>query len=180
MGVLPVGDGLRKGGGVTASDVALEGTLDRLLLADADALDSKDMQRWLSNYADEPEASYYCRSAENTENDLELGFMFDDCRARLEDRVTYVNEIWAGTFQDYRTRHFVQRVSYERTSDDTVALRTNFSVFMTPEDTGITKILAAGQYLDTVRLTNDGSAKLLSRRAELDTSVLPRYLVYPV
>jgi len=165
---------------MTGTDSGLQDVLDRLLLADADALDSKDMQRWLSNYADEPQASYYCRSAENTENKLELGFMFDDCRARLEDRVTYVNEIWAGTFQDYRTRHFVQRVSYERNGDDTIALRTNFSVFMTPEDTGITKVLAAGQYLDTVRLAGGGGAKFLSRRAELDTSVLPRYLVYPV
>jgi hypothetical protein len=51
---------------------------------------------------------------------------------------------------------------------------------MTPQDTGVTQVLAAGQYLDTVRLSDNGSAKLLSRRAELDTSVLPRYLVYPI
>ncbi|WP_290897387.1 aromatic-ring-hydroxylating dioxygenase subunit beta [Hoeflea sp.] len=162
------------------ADTTLEAVLDRLLLADADALDSKDMQRWLSNYAEEEEASYYCRSAENTENGLELGFMFDDRRARLEDRVTYVNEIWAGTFQDYRTRHFVQRISHERIDARTVAVHSNFAVFMTPQDTGITKILATGRYDDTVRLSAGGGARILSRRAELDNSVLPRYLVYPV
>lgn len=162
------------------TDTTLEAALDALLLADASALDGKDMLGWLANYADEDAASYFCRSAENTENNLALGFMYDDCRARLEDRVTFVNEIWAGTFQDYRTRHFVQRVRYERLDASTIEMRSNFSVFMTPEDSGITQVLAAGQYLDTVRAGSDGELKLLSRRAELDTSVLPRYLVYPI
>lgn len=165
---------------MTSASSDLAASLDRLLLADADALDSKDMQRWLSNYSHEKEASYFCRSAENTEHGLELGFMFDDCRARLEDRVTFVDEIWAGTFQDYRTRHFVQRIDYQPTDKDTVRMRSNFCVFMTPEDEGVTKMLAAGQYLDEVRVLPDGTARLLSRRAELDTSVLPRYLVYPL
>lgn len=162
------------------SPTKLECALDRLLLADANALDSKDMTGWLTNYAEEEQASYYCRAAENTEHNLELGFMFDDCRARLEDRVTYVTEIWAGTFQDYRTRHFVQRVSHRQVDARTVEVVSNFSVFMTPMDVGVTQVLAAGRYLDTMRLSDDGGAKLLSRRAELDTSVLPRYLVYPI
>jgi 3-phenylpropionate/cinnamic acid dioxygenase small subunit len=165
---------------MTVSATDLDAMLDRLLLADASALDGKDMRGWLANYAEEDQASYYCRAVENTENNLELGFMFDDCRARLEDRVTYVNEIWAGTFQDYRTRHFVQRVSHRRVDANTAEVISNFSVFMTPQDTGVTQVLAAGQYLDTVRLSRDENAKLLSRRAELDTSVLPRYLVYPI
>ncbi|AKQ42953.1 aromatic-ring-hydroxylating dioxygenase, beta subunit [Aurantiacibacter atlanticus] len=162
------------------TDIELERILDNLLLADAEALDSKKMESWLSNYAEDETASYYCRSAENTEQGFELGFMFDDRRARLEDRVTYVNEIWAGTFQDYRTRHFVQRIRYEKIDEDNVDVSSNFSVFMTPEDTGVTKVLAAGEYIDTVRLDGNGGAKLLSRRAELDTSVLPRYLIYPL
>ncbi|WP_225010969.1 aromatic-ring-hydroxylating dioxygenase subunit beta [Novosphingobium percolationis] len=162
------------------TDTALEAALDALLLADASALDGKDMQGWLANYSEEDEASYICRSAENSENGLALGFMFDDCRSRLEDRVTFVNDIWVGTFQDYRTRHFVQRVKYWRVDAATISVRSNFSVFMTPTDSGITQVLAAGQYLDTVRLDKAGGLKLLSRRAELDTSVLPRYLVYPI
>ncbi|MDD2795278.1 aromatic-ring-hydroxylating dioxygenase subunit beta [Acidocella sp.] len=161
-------------------DTSLEAALDALLLADASALDGKDMQGWLGNYAEEDAASYFCRSVENTEHDLALGFMYDDCRARLEDRVTFVNDIWVGTFQDYRTRHFVRRMRYERTGASTVEMRSNFSVFMTAVDSGMTQVLAVGQYLDAVRVGRDGSLKLLSRRAELDTSVLPRYLVYPI
>ncbi len=165
---------------MTQTDISLEAALNALLLADARALDGKDMPGWLSNYAEEEAASYFCRSAENTENGLALGFMYDDCRARLEDRVTFVTDIWVGTFQDYRTRHFVQITSFERIDASTLAVTSNFSVFMTPTDTGITQILAAGQYLDTVRQGKNGELKLLSRRAELDTSVLPRYLVYPI
>lgn len=162
------------------TDTALEAALDALLLADSSALDGKDMEGWLANYSEEDEASYICRAAENSENGLALGFMYDDCRSRLEDRVTFVNDIWVGTFQDYRTRHFVQRVAYQRVDASTISMRSNFSVFMTPTDSGITQVLAVGQYLDTIRLDKAGALKLLSRRAELDTSVLPRYLVYPI
>lgn len=165
---------------MASDDITLEAALDSLLLADANALDGKDMRAWLGNYANEDGAAYFCRSAENTEHGFALGFMYDDCRARLEDRVTFVNDIWAGTFQDYRTRHFVQRARWERVDASTVQMQSNFSVFMTPEDSGVTQVLAAGQYLDTVRVEKDGELKLLSRRAELDTSVLPRYLVYPL
>ena len=165
---------------MTQTDISLEAALNALLLADARALDGKDMLGWLGNYAEEEAASYYCRSAENSEHGFALGFMYDDCRSRLEDRVTFVNDIWAGTFQDYRTRHFVQLTSFDRIDATTLGMRSNFSVFMTPKDTGITQVLAAGQYLDSVRQGKNGELKLLSRRAELDTSVLPRYLVYPI
>ncbi len=165
---------------MNGDDYALDRALDALLLADADALDSKDMARWLANYADEEAASYICLSRENADNNLQLGFMYDDCRARLKDRVTYITEIWAGTFQDYHTRHFVQRVATERNDAKTLTTRSNFTVFMTPEDTGITAVLAAGQYEDAIRQADDGQVFLLSRRALLDTSVLPRYLVYPI
>ncbi|HEV7342064.1 aromatic-ring-hydroxylating dioxygenase [Sphingopyxis sp. H038] len=154
--------------------------LDDLLVADADALDSKDMQRWLSNYVEEDDASYICLSRENEEQGLALGFMYDDCHARLLDRVTYITKIWAGTFQDYRTRHFVQRVAADRIDDNTWKARSNFSVFMTPEDSGVSEVLATGQYEDLVREGADGDLKLLSRRTLLDTTVLPRYLVYPI
>lgn len=165
---------------MTQREETLELALNALLLADADALDSKDMKRWLDNYSQDDDASYICRSAENTEHGLELGFMYDDCRARLEDRVTFVNDIWAGTFQDYRTRHFVQHLSHRRENSATISMRSNFSVFMTPEDSGVTQVLAAGQYLDVVQQSKTGELKFLSRRAELDTAVLPRYLVYPI
>lgn len=164
------------------NDLGLEqlAAIDELLIAYVDALDSKDMERWLDTFVEDEDASYICLSRENAEHDLALGFMYDDCRARLRDRVSFVTEIWAGTFQDYRTRHFVQRV-HARPIDGSgdVAVRSNFSLFMTPEETGVSELLATGTYEDVVRVDAQ-AARLRARRALLDTSVLPRYLVYPV
>jgi salicylate 5-hydroxylase small subunit len=153
--------------------------IDQILLDHIAALDGKDMKRWLGTFVEDDKAGYFCLSQENAEQGLALGFMYDDCHARLRDRVTFVTEIWAGTFQDYRTRHFVQRVETAEIGNGDVAVKSNFSVFMTPEDTGVSEILATGVYDDVIRLGN-GSARILTRRALLDTSVLPRYLVYPI
>lgn len=153
--------------------------VDTLLLRYIDALDGKDMNRWLDTFAEEDAASYICISHENLDRGLSIGFMYDDCRARLEDRVTFVTRIWAGTFQDYRTRHFVQRVAAEQIDATSLKIRSNFTVFMTPEDSGVSEVLSAGIYNDVIRIGN-GGPRILSRNAILDTSVLPRYLVYPI
>lgn len=144
-----------------------------------DALDSKDMPAWLACFAEQPEASYICTSLENFERNLPIALMLDDCRARLQDRVTYITEIWKGTFQDYRTRHFVQRLRADQQPDGVIALRSNVSVLYTPEDTGQSEVLATGTYLDRVRV-QDGHALFLAKTVVIDTRVLPRYLVYPL
>lgn len=153
--------------------------IDQILLEHITALDRKDMKRWLATFVEDDDAGYFCLSQENAEQGFALGFMYDDCHARLRDRVTFVTKIWAGTFQDYRTRHFVQRVETEEIGNGDVAVKSNFNVFMTPEDTGVSEVLATGVYDDVIRLGN-GQARILTRRALLDTSVLPRYLVYPL
>lgn len=160
-------------------DVKFLTEIDALQLRYIEALDGKDMSGWLDAFAEEDEASYICISDENVGRGLELGLMYDDNRCRLEDRATYITKIWAGTFQDYRTRHFVQRVNIERADDRSVRMRSNFSVFYTPENTGISEVLTTGIYQDVIRIGN-GAPRILSRKAILDTSVLPRYLVYPV
>ncbi len=153
--------------------------IDALQLRYADALDRKDMEAWLATFATVDEASYSCTTVENEGRGLPLGFMLDDSHARLRDRVTYVTKIWAGTFQDYRTRHFVQRVHAQAGAHDVVACRTNFSIFYTPEETGQSQLLVVGVYHDRIAVAG-GRALFLDKRALLDTTVLPRYLVYPV
>jgi 3-phenylpropionate/cinnamic acid dioxygenase small subunit len=143
------------------------------------ALDSKNMQDWLAAFAEVPEACYICTTQESVDRNLPLALILDDCYARLQDRVTYITKIWAGTFQDYRTRHFTQRVSAETQPGNTVRVRTNFTVIYTPEDTGSSEVLTAGVYEDVVMFA-DGGARFLSKKAVTDTSVLPRYLVYPL
>ena len=102
----------------------------------------------------------------------------DDCRDRLRDRVNYVTEVWAGTFEDYMTRHFAQRLDCTLREDGLYAVTSNFTIVYTTT-AGRSEILAAGSYEDAVVL-RDGETRFRSRRAVLDTTVVPRYLVYPV
>ena len=162
----------------TVDDLHLLGQFDALQIRYADALDTKDMPRWADTFSTEDCASYILTTRENVNGGLPLALMLDDCRGRILDRITYITKIWAGTFQDYATRHFVQRTAVTTQGDD-YAMRSNFTVVYTPEDTGTSAVLAAGVYEDVLRMGNDGP-RLLSRRAVLDTSVLPRYLVYPL
>ena len=141
------------------------------------ALDAADMDGWLRCFADDDAASYTCISAENDAAGWPIALMLDDCRGRLHDRVTFVTKVWAGTFQPYATRHFVQRTLCEAVDADTVRSEANFSIVITPEGQP-SSVLATGVYRDLVRL-KDGAARLLSRRAVYDTTVLPRYVVYP-
>ena len=144
-----------------------------------EALDNKDMSAWLATFDQRDDASYILTTLDNEQQGLPLGLMLDDCHARLEDRVTFITEIWAGTFQDYRTRHVVQQVACTAQADSTYELRSNFSVFYTPTDTGQSNVLACGIYLDRITLTSEG-ARFIAKKAVTDTSVLPQYLVYPL
>lgn len=140
------------------------------------ALDGKDMQGWLATFAGD--GSYVCIANENEENGLPLALMMDDCHERLEDRVTYVTKVWAGTFEDYQTRHFVQRIACTAKGGDLYETVSNFTVFYT-DSAGNTGILVCGRYVDQIVL-GSGGAKLKSRRAVMDTNVAPRYIVYPI
>ena len=159
------------------NDIA--GAVGELQNAYVEALDNKDMHGWLATFDQRDDASYILTTRDNEQKDLPLGLMLDDCHARLEDRVTFITEIWAGTFQDYRTRHVVHPLACRAQSDDTYALRSNFSVFYTPADTGQSSVLACGLYLDTITVGSLG-ARFIAKKAITDTSVLPHYLVYPL
>ncbi len=140
------------------------------------ALDSKDMQGWLDTFASD--GSYICIANENEESGLPLALMMDDCHERLEDRVTYVTKVWAGTFEDYQTRHFVQRIACTPKGEGLYETVSNFTVFYT-DSAGNTGTLVCGRYVDQIVL-GSGGAKLKSRRAVMDTNVAPRYIVYPI
>lgn len=143
------------------------------------ALDEKNLQQWLASFAMADDASYVCTSADVVEAGLPVALMMDDCRARLEDRVTFINKVWAGTFQDYRTRHFVQRVLCSPAGNNRYDVRTNFHITYTSEASRDTRILASGIYEDVVAI-DDNAARFLSKRAVTDNATMPRYVVYPL
>ena len=153
------------------------GKLDELQNRYVAALDGKNLPAWAATFSERADASYICRSAENESMGLPIALMMDDCRARILDRITFITQVWKGTFQDYRTRHFTQRLSCEQESDATFRVRTNFSIEYT-FDPNPSKSLATGVYEDVV-VIEGGEARFLSKRAVYDTTVLPQYIVYP-
>jgi 3-phenylpropionate/cinnamic acid dioxygenase small subunit len=140
------------------------------------ALDQRDFDAWLACF--DSQGSYICTPRENEEQGLPLALMMDDCYERLKDRVSYITQVWAGTFEDYWTRHFVQRLACTPREANRFSVISNFGVLYTAAR-GHSEILVAGCYEDEVTVAPDG-AKFRSKKAVLDTTTTPRYLVYPV
>jgi anthranilate 1,2-dioxygenase small subunit len=157
-------------------DPAVLSQVDALQMKYLAALDKHDLEGWLACFADE--ASYTCITRENSEAGLPVALMLDDCRARLQDRVKFVNEVWSGTFEDYTTRHFVQRFECLPAGAGSFKVLTNFMVSYTNRR-GASEILVTGVYEDEVGLGGNG-VRFKAKRAVLDTVTTPRYLVYPI
>jgi anthranilate 1,2-dioxygenase small subunit len=153
--------------------------IDELQLRYIAALDAKKMNGWLGTFSTRPDASYICTTAESEEAKRPLALIMDDNRLRLEDRVSFVTKVWVGTYTDYRTRHFVQRIACREAGDGLYEVETNFSVTYVPSDTGRAELFATGVYLDRIRIDGEG-ASFQSKKAVTDTSVLERYMVFPL
>lgn len=157
-------------------DPAIFAQLDELQVRYVSALDEHDMRAWADCFADE--ASYVCTTRENEDQHLSVALMMDDSRARIEDRISSITTVWAGTFEDYSTRHVVQRLSSVQRLPQEFTVKSNFIVAYTTAR-GKSEMLAAGSYLDEVSLTGD-RARFRSKRVVLDSVITPRYLVYPL
>jgi len=107
--------------------------VDELQLRYIDALDRKQMPEWAALFG--AEAEYVCTTAESEQAGLPLALIMDDCRGRIDDRVKFVDRVWAGTFQDYQTRHFVQRLACSRTQAGLFSVRSNVAIAFTRSDT---------------------------------------------
>jgi len=153
------------------------GLIDDLQARYIHALDNKDFQAWVDTFDTAKDTSYFCISAENEDSGLPIALMYDDCHDRIEDRVTFIETVWAGTFQEYRTRHFIERTRCRALGGDVYAVETNFSILYTPE-TGRTSVQVSGVYKDEIVFNGEG-ARFKCKRAVYDTTVLPRYIVYP-
>ncbi len=150
--------------------------IDALQRRYAEALDSAQMEQWLDCFS-HAEASYVCIPEENERFGLPIALMLDDCRERIADRVTFITKIWVGTFEPYRTTHFIQRLSTEKMDSDTYRQVSNFSVMISPE-AGSSYVLATGRYYDLV-VMEEGRPLFREKRAVYDSQILPRYIVYP-
>lgn len=156
-------------------DVALK-ALNELHLAYLGALGRNDMTAWAACFADP--GSYICTTRENEEQGLSLALMMDDSHGRILDRVKYVQQVWHGTYEDYRSRHVTQRTAWRLSPDGALFDEGNFIVSYTGED-GRSGLLATGTYHDEVVLSEEGP-RYRAKKVVLDTTITPRYLVYPL
>jgi 3-phenylpropionate/cinnamic acid dioxygenase small subunit len=147
-----------------------------LLARYAFAIDRKDMPGWLACF--DKDGTYLCQTRENFNDGLPIGYMWDDRYARLQDRVKTVDEIWAGTAEDYQPRHLVQSLDVSGGEGGLYDVVANFVVFYTTNG-GDSRILTTGEYHDTVRIAGE-QALIVSKKAILDQITVPRYLVYPI
>ena len=147
----------------------------------ADALDSRCMDAWLDCFTED--GSYYVIAADNDSDDLPLCLMMDDCRERIEDRATFVREVWPGSFEDYQTRHFIQPLRLESGGEskegyEMFSALANFTVFAT-DARGRTSLFIAGQYRDRIRVDSE-DCRYAERRVVMDTFTTPGVVVYPL
>jgi 3-phenylpropionate/cinnamic acid dioxygenase small subunit len=157
-------------------DPLIQARIDELQMKYLAALDRQDMKGWLDCFAEE--ASYICISRENQDAGLPVAMMLDDTRARLKDRVKFIDEVWSGTYEDYSTRHFVQRFECTKSSGGRFNVLSNFIVAYTNRRGG-SEILVAGVYEDEIDLSG-AAARFTAKKAIMDTVTTPRYLVYPI
>lgn len=157
-------------------DAAILARVDALQMQYLAALDRHDLNGWLACFADD--GSYTCITRENHDAGFPVALMLDDTGARLKDRVKFVNEVWSGTYEDYATRHFVQRLECTQAENGRLKVLSNFLVSYTNRQ-GASDILVAGVYEDEVAFDTMGM-RFAAKRAILDTVTTPRYLVYPV
>jgi 3-phenylpropionate/cinnamic acid dioxygenase small subunit len=140
-------------------------------------LDSLDIQAWPGYFASDP--AYAVTTRENVERGLDLALVLDDSRERIHDRVVYITKVWDGHYNQYWPRHVMGPPFVIGGDGEELELETPLAVYITePGEIG-SRLLAVGVYRDVVTL-QDGEAKFRSRQVVLDTSVLPRYFVYPL
>ena len=138
------------------------------------ALDREDLKAWLDLF--DSNGQYFVITADNETAESPMALMMDDCHARLEDRVKYVEKVW--TFDSYRMRHLVQRLNVEPDGERTYKVESNVAIFYTDEE-GKSSLLAVGRYEDLIHV-EDGRALFLRKRFIVDSFLLPLNIVYPM
>ena len=159
------------------NDPQILAAIDALQVKYVRALDHRNLQSWFDCFAKDG-TGYVCIAQENEQQGLPVAIMMDDSCERLADRVKFITKVWSGTFEDYSTRHFVQRLECTQSGSDCFNVESNFMVNYTGANRR-SEILVTGIYVDEIAIGTEG-AKFRSKKAVLDTITTPRYLVYPV
>lgn len=148
----------------------------QLLQLYVEIVDSGDIHRWPDLFA--LDASYQVISRDNLQAGLPLSFVLDDSRGRILDRVTYIHEVWKNAVNDYVPRHLISLPRVVGIGENAYHLDAAFAVYATSL-AGESNLLAVGTYDDEI-VYEAGSPRIRSKRVIVDTTVLPRYFIYPL
>jgi 3-phenylpropionate/cinnamic acid dioxygenase small subunit len=140
-------------------------------------VDGVDLELWPTLFA--REASYIVTSRENLERGHALAYVLDDSRDRIHDRVTYIQKVWKDHYNGYWPRHIIGPSVVTGSDGEDLQIETNVAIYISePEEIG-SRLLAVGVFRDAVTF-EQGEAKFASKLVVLDTTVMPRYFVYPL
>lgn len=153
-----------------------EGQVRTLLRQYVEVVDNADLNGWTDFFASD--SSYVVTTRENHDRNLPLAFVYDDSKDRIKDRVVYVEEVWAGHYNDYRQRHIISDYSIAWL-DDEAHLSVSFAIFIAEPTRSGSQLLVTGEYADIV-VFEGGVAKFRHKKVIIDSDVLPRYFVYPL
>jgi 3-phenylpropionate/cinnamic acid dioxygenase small subunit len=140
-------------------------------------LDELRIADWEDFFAGE--AHYEVNTRENVERGLPLAHVLDHTRERIHDRVTYITNVWEGHYNAYWPRHILGEPLQIRAEDGLITAQTPFALYITEAGRSGSRLLAVGRYEDEITFEED-RPRFRRKRVVLDTTVLPRYFVYPI
>jgi 3-phenylpropionate/cinnamic acid dioxygenase small subunit len=162
---------------VAAAPAQADAAVRSLIHAYVRNLDQLKIAEWEDFFA--AEAYYEVNSRENIERGLSLAHVLDHTRDRIHDRVTYILDVWEGHYNSYWPRHIIGEPVETGREDGLVYVETPFAMYITEAGSIGSRLLAVGNYEDVITFEDD-RPKFRSKRVVLDTTVMPRYFVYPI
>ena len=159
---------------MTAVDVELQLSVEKLLSRYVHALDDDRLEEWPNFFVEE--GRYRITTAENFERELPLSIIYADSRAMLRDRVSALRH--ANIYEAQRYRHGVSSVLVERLDPRTARATSNFHVVRVMHS-GESMLFASGRYLDRIRL-NASEPLFEEKIVLLDSRAVDTLLAIPI
>jgi anthranilate 1,2-dioxygenase small subunit len=137
-------------------------------------LDSDALEAWPEMFVED--CLYEIIPKENFDLGLPAPVIRCENKKMLRDRVVSLRN--ANIYQPFVYRHFLSGLSFERTGEDRVSMRSNYLVINTNQ-LGQSLVYQTGRYLD-VAVPVNGAWRFESKRVIYDTSRIQTALAIPI
>jgi len=139
------------------------------------ALDAMRLDDWAAFFTEE--ARYRVMGRETYDQGLSHATIYCDSGAMIRDRAAAIRE--TAVFEPRYQRHLISGVQITAQAQNGVEARANFLIVESMFNAE-TRILLAGEYIDTVVRQADGQLKFADRLAVYDSYRIPTTLILPV